>query len=310
MVVSDVGRDRWSKWLLRHRHGNDPERHKAILEQLTVVRDAVVDRAQLGAGDTLLDVGCGDGLIGFGALERVGPTGRVIFADVSDDLLDLCRRRAQDMHAAGRCEFVHGSADRLDAVAGESVDAVTTRSVLIYVADKPACFRQFHRVLRPGGRLSVHEPINAFAGRTSGASRLCGYDITPVAGMAAKVKALYADLQPPDTDPMLNFDERDLLRAAEQAGFTEIHLELRVDIEPRLPPLAWDAFAHSAGNPLIPTVAETLAQTLSPAEIEQFQAHLRPLVENGRGEHRLATASLWATKRLAAPGTDSVRPVR
>ena len=254
-----------------------------------------LDRARLDTGHTLLDVGCGDGLIGFGALERVGPTGRVIFADVSHDLLDLCRQRAQEMDAAQSCRFLRASADRLDGVASNSVDAVTTRAVLIYVADKPACFSQFHRVLRPGGRLSVHEPINAFATRTGGDDRFCGYDITPVAELAAKVKALYAGVQPADTDPMLNFDERDLLHAAEQAGFAEIHLELRVDVEPRLPPLAWDTFLHSSPNPLLPTIAEALAQTLSPAEIERFQTHLRPLVETGQGEHRLATANLWAT---------------
>jgi arsenite methyltransferase len=303
--VSAARRDRWSEWLLRHRHGNDPERQKAMLEQLTQIRDGVLDRVQLDAGDTLIDVGCGDGLIGFGALDRVGPTGRVIFADVSQDLLDLCRQRAHEMGAVERCVFVHSSADRLDAVAGDSVDAVTTRSVLIYVADKPACFRQFHRVLRPGGRLSVYEPINAFAARTGSDGRFWGYDIAPVAELASKVKALYVGLQPSDTDPMLDFDERDLLHAAEQAGFTEIHLELRVDIEPQLPPLAWDVFAHSSGNPLIPTVAEALAQTLSPDETERFQAHLRPLVEAGRGERRLAMASLSATKRLTAPATDS-----
>jgi ubiquinone/menaquinone biosynthesis C-methylase UbiE len=304
--VSEVARDRWSEWLLRRRHGGDPERQKAMHERLTRIRDAVLDRARLDAGDTLLDVGCGDGLIGFGGLDRVGPTGRVIFSDLSQDLLDLCRQRAVELDAAERCAFVLSSADRLDAVAGESVDAVTARSVLIYVNDKPACFREFHRVLRRGGRLSVYEPINAFATRTGSDGRFCGYDIAPVAELAAKVKALYADLQPPDTDPMLDFDERDLLHAAEQAGFTEIHLELRVDIEPQLPPLAWDGFAHSAGNPLIPTLAEALAQTLNPAEAERFRAHLRPLVESGRGGHRLATASLGATKRSTAPGTDSV----
>jgi arsenite methyltransferase len=296
-VVPEVECDRWSEWLLRHRHGNDPERQRAILDQLTQVRDAVLDRARLGAGHTLLDVGCGDGLIGLAALDRVGPTGRVIFTDISQDLLDLCRQRAQEMDAAQRCVFLRTSADQLDGVAGDSVDAVTTRSVLIYVADKPACFSQFHRVLRPGGRLSVHEPINAFAARTGGDDRFWGYDVSPVAGLAAKVQALYASVQAPDTDPMLNFDERDLLHGAKQAGFTEIHVELRVDIEPRLPPLAWDTFVHSSPNPLLPTIAETLAQTLSPAEIERFQAHLRPLVETGQGEHRLATANLWATKR-------------
>jgi ubiquinone/menaquinone biosynthesis C-methylase UbiE len=295
--VSEVGRDRWAEWLLRRRHGDDPERQKAILEQLSQVRDAVVERARLHAGGTLLDVGCGDGLIGFGALDRVGPTGRVIFADVSQDLLDLCRQRAEQLDALERCVFVRGSADRLDAVAGDSVDAVTTRSVLIYVADKPACFRQFHRVLRPGGRLSLSEPVNAFALRICRDGCFWGYDVAPVADLAAKVLALYTDVQPPDTDPMLDFDERDLLHAAEQAGFTEIHLELRVDIEPWLPPVSWNTFAHSSGNPLIPTIAEAFAQTLSPAETERFQAHLRPLVEAGRGEHRLAIASLWATKR-------------
>jgi len=292
-----VGRDRWSEWLLRHRHGNDPQRQQAMLERLVQVRDGVLDRARLDAGDTLLDVGCGDGLIGFGALDRVGPDGRVIFADVSQDLLELCRQRAQELDAVQRCEFVRSSADALDPVADGSVDAVTTRSVLIYVADKAACFRQFHRVLRPGGRLSIFEPINAFTARTGRDGRFCGYDITPIADLAAKVWALFEGLQPPDTDPMLDFDERDLLHAAERAGFTELHLELRADIEPQVPPLPWDTFAHSSGNPLIPTIGQAIAQTLDADEAEQFQTHLRPLVEAGQGEHRLATASLWATKR-------------
>jgi arsenite methyltransferase len=194
-------RDRWSEWLLRRRHGDDPERQKAMLEGLTRVRDGVLDRAGLGAGDTLLDVGCGDGLIGFGGLDRVGPTGRVIFSDVSQELLDLCRLRAVETGAAQRCVFVRSSADRLDVVAGESVDAVTTRSVLIYVADQPACSREFHRVLRRGGRLSIHEPINAFTARTGRNGRFGGYDIAPIADLAAKVTALYAGLQPPDNDP-------------------------------------------------------------------------------------------------------------
>jgi hypothetical protein len=70
-----------------------------------------------------------------------------------------------------------------------------------------------------------------------------------------------------------------------------------------VPPLAWDSFVHSSGNP---TLAEALAQTLSPDETQRFQAHLRPLVEAGRGEHRLATASVWVTKRPTAPRTVTV----
>ena len=50
--------------------------------------------------------------------------------------------------------------------------------------------------------------------------------------IAEKVKALYLLLQPPNTDPMLDFDERDLIAFAEKAGSKEIHLELQVDVKP------------------------------------------------------------------------------
>jgi methylase of polypeptide subunit release factors len=59
--------------------------------------------AQLRPGDTLLDVGTGDGLIAFGALERLGPAGRVIFSDISQDLLDHCRTAAAAEGLLDRC---------------------------------------------------------------------------------------------------------------------------------------------------------------------------------------------------------------
>ena len=266
-----------------------------MVSQLAGVRDRVLDRAELGAGDTMLDVGCGDGLIAFGAVDRVGPEGKVIFSDVSGDLLEVCRRRAVDTGVADRCEFVQAGADRLDTLADGAVDAVTTRSVLIYVGDKAACFDEFHRVLRTGGRLSVYEPINGYP-LWDADNTYCGYDVSPVADLSAKLMAAYDRVQPRGADPMSDFDERDLLRAAEQSGFGEIHLELRADIEPRLQPTTWDGFLNSAPNPLLPTHAEAWATTLSADEAERLEAHLRPLVEAGIGRHRLAMAHLWATK--------------
>jgi cyclopropane fatty-acyl-phospholipid synthase-like methyltransferase len=79
--------DIWAQWLLHRRHGGDRERLKAALEHLYPIRDRVLTYAQIGDGGTLLDVGCGDGLIAFGALER-SSTCRVVFADISQDLLD------------------------------------------------------------------------------------------------------------------------------------------------------------------------------------------------------------------------------
>ena len=103
-------------------------------------------------------------------------------------------------------------------------------------------------------------------------------------------------LQPVDADPMMDFDERDLLRFAEAAGFGEIHLELQVAIKPRSEPEPWETFLRAAPNPKVPTIEEAVNQTLTPAETEEVYTHLPPLVEAGRDVNRLAIAYLWATR--------------
>jgi arsenite methyltransferase len=123
----------------------------------------------------VLDVGCGDGLIAFGALDR--GAGTVVFSDISSDLLDECRRLVAELGVAERCRFVEAPAEALTPIEDESVDVVTTRSVLIYVADKSSALREFRRVLRPGGRISLYEPINRFgAEERRRRGRYFGYD--------------------------------------------------------------------------------------------------------------------------------------
>ena len=286
--------DRWHRWLTDVRFGGDPAvREQILTDVLYPVRDTVLDKAQLKPGDTVLDVGVGDGLIAFGALERLSPSGHVIFTDISQDLLDHCRAAAAAEGQLDRCSFVLASADSLTAITDCQVDVVTTRSVLIYVKDKAAALREFHRVLRPGGRVSVYEPINVLM---HDPDRFLGYDITPIKPLVDKVEALYQSIQPPGEDPMLDFDDRDLVRHAEQAGFAQIDLELRVTVKNRTQPIRWEQGLRMSGNPLVPTLGEALDRTLSPQEITEFTAYLKPLVESGTGRRRLAVAYLTATK--------------
>ncbi len=294
-------RDQWHRWLLDLRHGGDPDYAGQVRQELLPVRDAVLDGAALRPGDTLLDVGTGDGLIAFGALEGLGTGGRVIFADISADLLDHCRAIAAAADQLDRCEFVRASADRLTGIADSSVDVVTTRSVLIFVADKAAAFAEFRRVLRPGGRISVWEPINALM--HGNPMLFMGYDIQPVADIAAKATARFDAVQPPTTDPMVDFDDRDLVRLAEQAGFGDVRLDLRVTVTSSCSPVPWDRFLHSSPNPKVPPIGDVLARALSPAELAAFTAHLRPLVESGRGERRRALAHLTARDSPDQPST-------
>ncbi len=290
------GPDRWHRWLLDVRFGGDAAyREKYLTEVLYPARDTVLDKAHLHPGDSLLDVGTCDGLIAFGALERLGPAGRVIFSDISQDMLDHCRRAADAEGLLDRCRFVLASADSLTDVADASVDVLTTRSVLIYVKDKAAALRAFHRVLKPGGRVSLFEPINVLMSPAD-PDLFFGHDVTPVRDLAARVEALYESIQPHGGDPMGDFDERDLVRHAKDAGFPEISLELRVSVKARTQPVSWERFLRTAENPLIPTFGEALDRVLSPQEVAEFTRHLRPLVESGAGLERTAFAYLTAVK--------------
>ena len=131
-----TGRDQWAEWMLERRHGSDPELLRQQLALLAVVRDQVLTNAAIEPGQAVLDVGCGDGLIGFAAAEAVGPTGTVMFSDISDDLLDLCRDLATQHGLLDRCQFVQVPASCLAGIDDQSVDAVALRSVLIFEADK------------------------------------------------------------------------------------------------------------------------------------------------------------------------------
>jgi len=284
--------DCWAKWLATRRYGGDAELRKKFVGQVERFRDEVLDNAEIAEGDTLLDVGCGEGLIGFGALER--GAGSVVFSDISQDLLNVCREAANALGVVDRCRFVLAPADDLSAVSSESVDVVTTRSVLIYVHDKRRVFQEFFRVLRPGGRISLFEPINRF-GYPEPPGHFAGYDFSRIPECADKLRAVYDELQPPETDPMLNFDERDLFWECRQAGFFPVRLQLKAEVtasEPR----PWETFLNAAWNPKVPTIGEAIEQVLSADERERLAAELRPQVEAGTGLWRMAHAWLWATK--------------
>jgi ubiquinone/menaquinone biosynthesis C-methylase UbiE len=283
-----VERDCWAEWVARMRPDGDGEDADHPHWRW---RDRILLAAEPIAGETVLDVGCGEGLVAFGALDRGAR--EVVFDDISEDLLAFCRAAARERGVLDRCRFVHTSAEDLAPVGAASVDVVTTRSVLIYVGDKQSAFREFARVLRPGGRLSIFEPINRFARR--GADTWGGYDLSPLPDIARKIRAVYEALQPPDTDPMLDFDERDLVALAERAGFFPIRLELEAEVRSS-DPVRWDVYVDTAGNPRIPTLAEAMREALTPAERERLTGHLRPLVEEGRGTWRMATAFLQAMK--------------
>jgi arsenite methyltransferase len=288
-----MGRDRWAEWILERRFGGERAAAEEMIGHLRPVRERVLDRAELREGETLLDVGCGDGLIAFGALGR--GAGQVIFSDVSQDLLEVCRGLAA---GEPRAEFVAAAAEDLSPIADASVDVVTTRSVLIYVADKARAFAEFLRVLKPGGRLSAFEPINSF-GYPERDGFWLGIDMSERRPLVRRLRDRYNAMAGCE-DPMLDFDERDLLELAHAAGFESVDVLLEARIERgRLwgqEPPPFERLLKTAPNPNAPTLEEVLDAELDADERERFLAFVRTRFEAGQLVGRSAAAYLRARR--------------
>jgi ubiquinone/menaquinone biosynthesis C-methylase UbiE len=294
--------DVWSEWLLRRRNGNDPEEESVIRRKVERFRDRVLEGAGPLAGKVLLDVGAGDGLIAFGAFERAGPSLRAIFADVSRPLLERAEQRAVEYGVRERCTFLNTSAEELDGVANESADVVTTRAVLAYLGDKAAAARQFHRVLKPGGRVSIAEPINRdeavhMAAFSNFLLSAAAGSVSPLAILQHRCKAalLPSTQEEIQKNPLTNFSERDLINFFQNAGFIEIHMELHIDVM-RQAAQPWDTYLDIAPRPGAATLREVFATQLSAAEQHQLEGALRPVVETGMHRTRETMAYLTAVK--------------
>ncbi len=204
----------------------------------TPIMHTLMDHAAPAAGERVLDVACGTGVVARAAAERVGESGRVAGLDVTGGMLAVARRTP----GARDIDWHEADAESMP-LENAIFDLVLCQMGLQFVTNKLAALREMRRVLAPGGRLVLNVP-------------------GPTPDLFARLATALADHVGPEAAGFCHIvfslhDPDELRELAASAGFREIDVRqqtLTLDV----PDAASFLWGYIFSTPLAPRFAENV----------------------------------------------------
>ena len=204
---------------------------------------SLVDAARLAAGERVLDLACGTGVVARLAAQRTSPSGRVTGVDLNAGMISVARSLPAPEGA--QVEWLEGSALAVP-LPDAGVDIVLCQQGLQFFPDKALALREMRRVLDRGGRLA----LSVWSGSGIYNSTV-GEALTRFAGEDTASRFLASRKVPA---------KEDLERLAVEAGFSDV--KVRIDrMNVHLPRLDGFVLEHLAGTPVAGSIAALDAES-------------------------------------------------
>lgn len=222
--------------LWKQHSGNPVENYERFFVPTigTAWASALLETADLRAGERVLDIACGTGVVARRAAEQVGPSGSVAGLDLSPGMLEIARTSTAEI------DWHEGDAASLPLPDG-AFDVVVSSLGMQFVEDKQSAFREMHRVLAPGGRVAIATGGGPTQPLFAVLEQALARHVSPeVAGFMRAVFSLY--------------DPEQLQTLATDAGFDDIDVRTKV-LTVTLPAPAEFLWQYVHSTPLVAAIA-------------------------------------------------------